>query len=404
MTIDALRPEVHSLLHQNTRTHDHNLYTVPSPTSYPYQWFWDSCWHAILWNHFDSERAVAELRSLVAKQHNNGLIGHVTYWQPTEVLDVDWGLPGTSSLIQPPIIAYALWRVYVTTNNTEILEELYPALQAFYKYVLTERNVRQVDLYGLVNPDESGEDNAPRFDTALNLDPQHEVETNTALRYELFQTHRNCNYKASCTSQTFWVEDLAYNTFLYWNLTIMADIASILKKSQDLTYWQRKSARLKAAMRNHMFIEHRFCTLTGLTGTPTNDDSWSQFLPLLAGLYTHQEAHHLVTQHLLDPDRYWLETGVPTVAVTDPAYTPDEPTWGEAWQHPDWRGAIWMVPHWCLYHGLTRYGFHNEAQSIRDKSLTLIEKAGWRENFHPATGVGQGAEGFTWGGLVIDMT
>lgn len=394
---------VRALLAENSRHQGDYRYTVPSPLSYPYQWLWDSCFHAIMWNHFDPDRAAAELRTLIAKQHKSGLIGHVTYWKPAEILNVEWGTLETSSLIQPPLLAYALWRIYEGTDDVALLAEFYPALRAFYRYILRERDVRGVGLYGLVNPDESGEDNAPRFDAALNLPPQHDVKDNMDRRYELFHVHRECDFDATCTSRSFWVEDLSFNVYLYWNLGIMSDLAHVLGKPKECHFWQNTAERLKQAMREQMFNGEYFHSLSGHDGTPSTDDSWNKFLPLIAGLYTQSEAYTLVHEHLLDPERFWLPYGVPTVAATDPAYDPEEPTWGESWQHPDWRGAVWMVPHWCLYHGLTRYGFTNEAQEIRTKSCTLIERSGFRENFHPETGVGMGAEDFTWGGLIIDM-
>lgn len=398
-----LHQAVHTLLTDNTQTVDHWQYTVPSATSYPYQWFWDSCFHAIMWSHFDALRAQAELDALVFRQHEDGFIGHVIYWQPGEILSIDWGIPHTSSLIQPPILAYAIWRTFAVSQDTNWLATIYPAAAAFYSYILRERDVRDVHLYGLVNPDESGEDNAPKFDTALGLPPQHNAKENTERRYALFDAHRQCNYNAMCTSEHFWVEDVAYNTYLVWNLDVLSDIAYTLGHKKDANRWREAATDTKTAMRKQMFHQGKYVSLSGRAATPVSTDGWDQFLPLLAGLYTQSEAHQLVHTHLLDKNRYWLHYGVPTVAPTDPAYTPDEPEWGEAWQHPDWRGAIWMVPHWCIYHGLRRYGFTTEAEMIRDKSIALIAQQGFRENYHPHTGIGMGAEGFTWGGLTIDM-
>ncbi len=42
-------------------------YTRPSPGRYPWQWFWDSCFAAIVWRRFDPARARAELESLLAR-------------------------------------------------------------------------------------------------------------------------------------------------------------------------------------------------------------------------------------------------------------------------------------------------------------------------------------------------
>ena len=344
-----------------------------------------------------------ELRTLIARQHADGQISHITYWEPQAILENINIRNGTSNLIQPPILAYALWRIYEATGDKTVLAELYPAVQKFYSYILRERDVRGVGLYGLVNPDESGEDNAPRFDAAQLLPPQHDARQNTENRHQLIATHASCHDNAQCTSQHFWVEDLAFNTYLYWNLTILSDIAYQLQHHKDSHKWARSAQTLKTAMRNKMFQNGTFHTLTGLQGIPTSDESWTQFLPLLAGLYTQSEAHRLVHHVLLDTDRFWVAHGIPTVAPTDPAYQPAEPAWGEAWQHPHWRGPIWMVPHWCIYHGLLRYGFTKPAEVIKQKSHSLIERNGFREYFHPESGVGMGAHDFTWGGLVLDM-
>ena len=48
------------------------MFAVPSPTTYPFQWFWDSCFHAIVRAHFDVERAKEELRSPLAWQRDDG--------------------------------------------------------------------------------------------------------------------------------------------------------------------------------------------------------------------------------------------------------------------------------------------------------------------------------------------
>ena len=55
-------------------------YTQPSPGRYPWQWYWDSCFAAIVWRRFDRARARAELESLLAAQRPDGFIGHTIFW------------------------------------------------------------------------------------------------------------------------------------------------------------------------------------------------------------------------------------------------------------------------------------------------------------------------------------
>lgn len=396
--------KVRELLEKNTRHCNNYTYTVPSTSSYPYQWFWDSCFHAILWNKFDSNRAQQEIESLIYHQHKDGFIGHVTYWEPSHILDVDWGMPNTSSLIQPPIIAYAVWKIFNSTDGKEWLLSVYPQIKLYYNFIIKNRILNDRNLVGLVNPDESGEDNAPKFDLELDLPPQHNAKENTKRRYALFDRHKECNFNAACTSKYFWTEDIAFNTYMVWNLQIMSDIAFVLNKKHDSNTFRKQATTLTQAMRTNMLHEGRFRSLSGFDeSTVDSSESWDQFLPMIANLYTHEEALALVKNKLCNEESFWRPYGIPTVAINDPTFSPDEPEWGEAWQHPDWRGSVWMVPHWFIYHGLCNYGFTDIAEEIKQKSMSLIKKEGWRENFHPETGKGQGAEGFTWGALIVDM-
>ncbi|MBI4100754.1 hypothetical protein HY439_03385 [Candidatus Microgenomates bacterium] len=41
-------------------------YTCPSPEKYHFQWFWDSCFHAIALSHLNLEHAKKELHTLVS--------------------------------------------------------------------------------------------------------------------------------------------------------------------------------------------------------------------------------------------------------------------------------------------------------------------------------------------------
>jgi len=88
-------------------------YTCPSPGHYPWQWYWDSCFSAISWRHFDPDRARRELESLLAAQLQDGFIGHTIFWNTPlsgarrytyNVLSHD--APMTAS-IQPPALAWA---------------------------------------------------------------------------------------------------------------------------------------------------------------------------------------------------------------------------------------------------------------------------------------------------------
>ena len=93
-------------------------YTRPSPTRYPWQWYWDSCFAAIVWRRFDPMRARAELETLLAAQRPNGFIGHTIFWdRPVSLGRLPfYNVASRSSFqtetIQPPLLAWA-WKIAV---------------------------------------------------------------------------------------------------------------------------------------------------------------------------------------------------------------------------------------------------------------------------------------------------
>ena len=49
-------------------------FVVPSLRGYPFQWFWDSCFHAIALTHLDLDQAKAELTTLMSAALPDGFI------------------------------------------------------------------------------------------------------------------------------------------------------------------------------------------------------------------------------------------------------------------------------------------------------------------------------------------
>jgi hypothetical protein len=93
-------------------------YTRPSPRHYPWQWYWDSCFAAIAWRHFDPARSERELRTLLAAERPDGFIGHTIFWigPPNDLRRFTYNVLSRSATmtasIQPPALAWA-WRIAV---------------------------------------------------------------------------------------------------------------------------------------------------------------------------------------------------------------------------------------------------------------------------------------------------
>lgn len=391
----SIRDRAFALLKENRWKTNGFQYTVPSPDTYPYQWLWDSCFHAIVLAKSEPEAAMMELRALISHQFPDGMIPHIIYWVPQDQIRFDWGTKGTSALTQPPMLAYAAWEIYKETRDDAFLAEIYPALFRFYAYLIDKRDPRDHHLAGIINPDESGEDNSPRFDNILHVPADISMQDHLKRRLELVDANRVCNFDAEqCMKRHFWVKDVPFNAILVENLRIMEHMASLLGKEDEEHFCKVNIELVSTAMRERLFDGGVFWSAVAISEyEPLKVATWAHFAPLFADLYTPEEAKAVVKQ-LFNEETFWAPYGVRTVSKQEESYRPKG----------YWRGSVWMAPHWFIYKGLMRYGLAEEARIIREKSIALIERSGFREYFDPETGEGYGARHFTWGALVADMT
>ncbi|MDE2038160.1 MAG: hypothetical protein KGI69_03000 [Patescibacteria group bacterium] len=382
------------VLVDNRRSKDGFQYTVPSPSSYPYQWLWDSCFHAIVLSHVSLEDAKKELLSLVSKQFENGMIPHMIYWERKEVINFKWGKEHTSSITQPPMLALAAWEIYVKDKDAGFLKALYPHLYHFYNYILTERDPRRHHVASIINPDESGEDNSPRFDVPLGLPTVQTLKESLESRLELVEKLKTCDFDAPfCMKHFFWAKDVPFNAILAENLSVLSKIADVLGFKEDSLRYAEEGLLVSRAMRELMMEDGLFWPTYGEDYVKTKVKTWALFAPLFAGIPTAEEARALVSGYLESPAEFKAAYPVPSVSRSDPAYDPKG----------FWRGSVWMAVNWFVRRGLKRYNMDDHGDRILQSSVELLERSGFREYFHPDTGEGMGAESFTWGALVVDM-
>lgn len=405
--IMSLQKQVELLMLKNRRQSGEHQYTVPSPELYPFQWLWDSCFHAIILSHFDIEAAKAELRSACSEPLESGLLPHIIYWSHDtsvtnwgremrgDIINVAWGVAGTSAITQPPIMGLAMWRVYEIDQDTSFLRELYAPLCTHYRHLVAERMLAENGLAFIINPDESGEDNSPRFDHAQNLPPVHTAEENLDRRIDRMRENVTCQFDAqTCMAKHFAVADVPFNILLAESLAYMGDIATVLKETDDAIFFKQQSDALNAAITSTLCDGGVCRSYDHNSEQFVSVNTWALFMPLYGGQLRADEADTLVRTWLLDTDHFWTQYPVPSTSCKDPSFDPDDGFW---------RGPVWMAPNWFIYHGLKRYGYDDLADELKKKTVALIELSGFREQYNPQTGEGQGATNFTWGGLAIDM-
>lgn len=99
--------------------------------------------------------------------------------------------------------------------------------------------------------------------------------------------------------------------------------------------------------------------------SPTN------FYPMLARVATPDQASRMVREHLLNPDEFWGEWVIPSIARNDPAFNDQN----------YWRGRIWGPMNYLVYLGLQNYDLPQVRREFADESYALFFKE-WSEHGH----------------------
>ena len=204
-------------------------FVVPSLTGYPFQWFWDSCFHAIALIYIDLNQAKAELDTLMSAALTNGFIPHIIFWE-SEKRDyflsrnlVATMNPNFSSTIQPPILAYAVERVYHATGDEAFLQRSLPVLVKYYRWLKENRDPDGDGLLAIIQPEEAGTDCSPKYDEILGLTDLSNKGFIEALNkiyssYELIRSDET----GMLNADVFHVEDVLVNSIYALGLQSLA--------------------------------------------------------------------------------------------------------------------------------------------------------------------------------------
>jgi hypothetical protein len=392
------------------------VFTVPSLERYPFQWFWDSCFHAIVWARIDVGRAIEELRALLAVQAESGLIPHVVFWDATRAPRFGWpylestgrlGLtdpgrrPRVSAMIQPPVIAQAVEAV-VAAGGGSFLDEALPALERYYRFLARERDPNRNGLISIIAQFESGLDYSPAYDsprrpprsaTAIHLRARLPQLVNKLVDYDpdrVFRFNRRH------------VEDVLVNSVYADGLQALARLAAEAGEP-ELQLWATALAETVLERLLERSYDERRGLFFNLNGPRERRDNLVKtigcLLPLLLADLPEAVAARLL-EHLTDPSEFWAPFPVPSVALDEPRFRPDGRVGGE---RLTWRGPTSLNTNWLLARGLRRHGQAGLADEIAERSRRLVDSGGFNEFYNPLDGRPVGTERFGWATLAADF-
>ena len=297
----------------------HSRWSTPDRWPHRHMWLWDSVFHALGMRHYDPQLAREMISAMFDLQQPDGLIPHSG--------NPDW----VHSCTQPPILSLGMKMIDAVEPSKAWIAELAPKLERYIEWIMTNRDS---DGAGLVEwhieankncrSGESGMDNSPRFDGAIQLDAP---EFNAFLAYE-------------CES-----------------------LAQFLPEKRD--YWMAHYERLCRLMRERLWSEEcgMFVDYDVENGCRTDIMSSAGFLPLYCGAATPEQAARLAA-HLTNPETFGTPLRIPSIAKSNTA----------AYRKDMWRGPVWTNINYLTALGLERYGYHDLAKSIVQDTLHEQEK------------------------------
>jgi hypothetical protein len=419
-------------------------WTKPAPALYPHQWSWDSAFIALGLAHVDNKRATSELETLFESQWATGKVPHIIFnpeapprsyfpdaerWSSSALSEDAPAGSHTSGLCQPPVHAIAVLRIWETSRGKDerhvsrarrFLEANYPRLFAWHRYLATARDPEGSGLVTIYHPWESGTDNSPRWDPALEAvevgdlppytrydlqhvtDPSHRPTNEEYDRYLWLLEHlKRARYDETVIYDThpFLVKDVLFSAILVAANEALLEIAEAVgAPSKERALMEGWIERGRKGLERRWDQDLGLCVdYDLLAGAPLRVRTVAGFAPLIAGGLSRERLGSLLAT-LGSPafaGREGLRWSLP------PSTSPDEPGF-----HPRsyWRGPVWPVANWLLWWSLIRAGVPDPAARMRRETLGQLAEGGFAEYFEPFTGEPLGSAEQSWTAAVaLDM-
>ncbi|GEM_PF-2288651 len=415
----AVQKGAFDVLIRNDRQYDGRRYFAADYKKYPFQYYWDSCFQAIVISLYDGRRAEEEIYTLLSTQFKDGCMPYLTCWGKAPfpwnlfMRIASWiGDDGRANLsTQPMLSAVATWEIYKRTENLAFLERVIPELAREADYIGVQRDLLDDGLTVIVNVLEAGTNESPVYDSIVGLPRPRGIGPLMHLLFYLRLSIQMSKYKSLgfdleriAQLEDFLVEDMNSNSLFARSLRAMGDILFELGDRRAAYEYHEQAKAIATKLEDicwspkHRFFFTRYGTKKERKSVPVK--TLSGVLPLFTGLISKEKADILVKEHLLNDGEFYAPYPFSFVSMDEPSY--------RSWIFPSpfpslWRTGTWMNMNWLVFMGLKEYGYDELAFEVVTKSLRLVELSGFREFYNSRTGKGYGGKSYGMSTLVADM-
>jgi putative isomerase len=310
---------------------------MPSKVQYVGIWNWDACFHTLALRHVDPILAQNQLRTMLDCQLPDGMIPDAVYDEAV-VSDIDH--PLRAEVTKPPIIAWAAMKLHEMAPDLGFLKEIYVPLVRWNAWWFGMNDDDADGLAQYNHPYSSGLDDSPLWDEGMP------------------------------------VESPDLNTYLCVQTGSLAMMAEALGMDEEGAMWRRRAAAIVRRMIQDFWDPEAGLFQAMRGNEPIRVVTPFNLYPLWTGQLPKQMRERLIA-HLVNPDEFWGEYVLPTVARNDPKYAPETM----------WRGPVWANINYIFIEALRQVGESELAAALASKTTDLImAQPGIHEYYDAETG------------------
>jgi hypothetical protein len=349
-------------------------YAAPNDEVYPWQWLWDSCFHALIWAELgDDERAVRELATALSTQDESGFVPHMNYVRDPVFHASFWGRRGTSSITQPPMYGHVV--AELQRRGIGVPGEVVDRAHRGIEFLLRRRRRHPSGLVLLAHPWETGCDDSPRWDDVSGADA-FDLSSWYVRKGELVASGEHDADGAPIGNDALVIASAGFNALVAFNARELGIDADDVADALDARWDPALATWVDAGETEHGSGRAR--TVDGLLPTLVSAD----------------EAHlDAAFASLVDPAAHGATYGPTGVHRGEPTFAPSV----------YWRGPTWPQLSYLLWVAATRQGRADLATTIATATVAGADRSGLAEYWHPDTAEGLGAIPQSWTGLALLM-
>lgn len=330
---------------------------TPSKQWYVGVWHWDALFHALAYRHSNLNLAKDQLRLMLDHQLENGMIPDAVH---DEGLVVHLAIPIEGDVTKPPLLAWAAWKIFEQDHDLEFLNEIYEPIVRWNAWWFNENDRDHNGLCEYGHPFSSGLDDSPLWDEGMP------------------------------------VESPDLNSYLCIQMDTMAKIADAIGETEDAQHWRDQAETIARKMIEILWDEEAGLFWATHDGERIKVRTPFNLFPLITGRMP-EEINRKLVEHLTNPKEFWPRFPIPTVALDDPKYNPEQM----------WRGPTWVNVNYLIIEGLENAGYMETAHELRCLTLEMISlQPDIFEYYEPQTGANppKAAAIFGWSSAVfIDL-